>query len=74
MMAATPQPVDVEVQGDFLAHEVHLHAPGPHDRGGFKRWFGWSDTCGVDVAEGENDLLILAATVVIDMTTEKRDD
>ena len=32
-----------------------------------KQWFSWSDTYGVDVAQGEDDILILASTVVIDM-------
>ena len=32
-----------------------------------KKWFSWSDTYGVDVDPGEDDLLILASTVVIDM-------
>jgi len=33
----------------------------------FTAWFTWTDTCGVDISEGENDVLILASTVVIDM-------
>jgi uncharacterized protein YxjI len=32
-----------------------------------KRWFSWSDTYGVDIREGEDDVLSLASTVVIDM-------
>ena len=32
-----------------------------------KRWFSWADTYGVDIADGEDDVLILASTVVIDM-------
>ncbi|HEU0011466.1 MAG TPA: hypothetical protein VFT34_16725 [Verrucomicrobiae bacterium] len=32
-----------------------------------KRWFAWTDTYGVDIAEGEDDVLILATAVVIDM-------
>ncbi|MGB8356173.1 MAG: hypothetical protein WCD79_19910 [Chthoniobacteraceae bacterium] len=32
-----------------------------------KRWFALTDTYGVDIAENEDDLLILASTVVIDM-------
>ena len=32
-----------------------------------KRWFSWNDTYGVDVADGEDDVLILASSVVIDM-------
>jgi uncharacterized protein YxjI len=32
-----------------------------------KRWFSWSDTYGVDIAQGEDDVLLLASSVVIDM-------
>jgi len=32
-----------------------------------KRWFTLTDSYGVDIQEGEDDLLILASTVVIDM-------
>jgi len=32
-----------------------------------KRWFSWSDTYGVDISDGEDDVLLLASTVVIDM-------
>ena len=31
------------------------------------KWFSMSDTYGVEIADGEDDVLILAATVVIDM-------
>ena len=39
-----------------------------------KQWFSWTDTYGVDVAEGEDDILILAATVVIDLACHKKKD
>ena len=32
-----------------------------------KRWFSFSDTYGVDIADGEDSVLLLASTVVIDM-------
>jgi uncharacterized protein YxjI len=32
-----------------------------------KQWFAWSDTYGVQISPGEDDVLILASTVVIDM-------
>jgi uncharacterized protein YxjI len=62
-----PGPDDLEAQGDFLDHEYQF------DRGGnavalvSKKWFSLSDTYGVDIAEGEDDILILASTVVIDL-------
>jgi uncharacterized protein YxjI len=50
-----------------LNHEYKI------ERGGFtvavisKRWFRIRDTYGVEVAEGEDALLLLAITVVVDM-------
>ena len=32
-----------------------------------KQWFSLTDTYGVEIADGEDDVLILASTVVIDM-------
>jgi len=32
-----------------------------------KQWFSWTDTYGVEVADGEDAVLLLASTVVIDM-------
>ncbi len=37
-----------------------------------KRWFSMSDTYGVDIAPGEDDVLILASTVVIDMAVHNQ--
>jgi uncharacterized protein YxjI len=34
--------------------------------------FSWTDTYGIDVSPGEDDVLILACTVVVDMVTQKR--
>ena len=71
---ATPQDVDLEVAGDFLDHEyVFTRAAQGHSVAQVsKRWFSLSDTYGVDIASGENDVLILACTVVIDQATQTK--
>ena len=33
-----------------------------------KKWFSWADTYGVDISPDQDDVLILATTVVIDLT------
>ena len=38
-----------------------------------KRWFSWTDTYGVDIGDGEDDVLILASAVVIDMVCHADD-
>jgi uncharacterized protein YxjI len=62
-----PGPDDVEAEGDLLDNEYELQRGGRVVATVSKRWFSWSDTYGVDVAEGEDDVLLLASAVVIDM-------
>jgi len=62
-----PGPDDLEAEGDFLDHEYSLTRGGTTVATVSKRWFSWSDTYGVEIADGEDDVLILASTVVIDM-------
>ena len=62
-----PGPDDIEAQGSFLDMEYTFSRDGRDIAQVSKRWFSFSDTYGVDIAEGEDDVLILASTVVIDM-------
>jgi uncharacterized protein YxjI len=62
-----PGPDDLEAEGDFLEHEYEFNREGRAVARVSKQWFSWSDTYGVDIAEGEDVVLILAGTVVIDM-------
>jgi uncharacterized protein YxjI len=61
-----PGPDDLEARGDFTDHEYTIYRGGRPVAEVSKRWFAWMDTYGVDIAEGEDDVLILAATLVID--------
>jgi len=63
----TPGVDDLEAEGDFLDHEYEFNLDGRPVAAVSKQWFAWSDTYGVDIADGEDDILILASTVVIDM-------
>jgi uncharacterized protein YxjI len=62
-----PGPDDLEAQGSFLDHEYAFERQGREVAQVSKRWFSWTDTYGVDIAAGEDDVLILATAVVIDM-------
>jgi len=57
----------LEAQGDFLDHEYTFERHGEEVAAVSKRWFSWTDTYGVDIAKGDDDVLILASAVVIDM-------
>jgi uncharacterized protein YxjI len=62
-----PGPDDLEAQGDFLEMEYTFKCGERTVAEVSKRWFAWTDSYGVDIAEGEDEVLILASTVVIDM-------
>ncbi len=63
---------DLEAQGDLSDHEYVITRAGQPVAQISKQWFSWSDTYGVDVAESEDPVLILASTVVIDMCCHQR--
>ena len=62
-----PGPDDLEAKGSFLDQEYTFARGSQTVAEVSKRWFSWSDTYGVDIAEGYDDVLIIASTVVIDM-------
>ena len=62
-----PGPDDLEAKGDFTDHEYEFWQQSALKATVSKQWFAWSDTYGVEIAEGEDEILILASTVVIDM-------
>ncbi|HET9969773.1 MAG TPA: LURP-one-related family protein [Streptosporangiaceae bacterium] len=57
---------DLRVQGNIVDHEYTIEGDGTKVAEVSKRWFRVRDTYGVEVAPGQNDVLILATTAVID--------
>lgn len=68
-----PGPNDLEAQGDFLDHEYTFTRNGRIVAQVSKRWFSIRETYGINVADGEDDILIVASAVVIDMCGHKDD-
>ena len=62
-----PGPDDLEAEGDFMDHEYTFRRGGRVVATVSMRWFSFSDTYGIDVADGEDPVLVLASAVVIDM-------
>ena len=60
-----PGPGDLEAKGDFLDHE----RDGREVARASKKWFRLADTYAVDIDAGEDDVLILASAVVIDLVS-----
>jgi len=58
---------DLDVQGNILDHEYEIEEGRKKVAEVSKKWFRVRDTYGVEVAPGQNDIVILAATVAIDI-------
>jgi uncharacterized protein YxjI len=58
---------DMDVQGNILDHEYRIEQGRDKVAEVSKKWFRLRDTYGVEIAPGQDDVLILAATVCIDM-------
>ena len=57
---------DLHVQGNIVDHEYTIEDDGTRAAEVSKRWFRARDTYGVEVAPGQDDVLFLAITAVID--------
>ncbi len=58
---------DIDIQGNLLDHEYTFEQGGRKIAETSKKWFRLRDSYGVEIEPGQNDILILAATVAIDM-------
>ena len=57
---------ELSAKGNIVDHEYEIERDGDKIAEISKRWFRVRDTYGIEIAPGENDALILAATVCID--------
>jgi uncharacterized protein YxjI len=57
---------DLEVQGNLVDHEYNIGEGRDKIAEVSKKWFRVADTYGVQIEQGQNDLLILAVTVALD--------
>lgn len=62
-----PGPGDLEVSGDLLDHEFTVERDGQQVATVSKRWFTLRDSYAVRVAQGEDDLLVLASVLAVDL-------
>ena len=67
-----PTPDDLEIQGDFWEHEYSITRNGQSVALISKRWFSLADTYGVQTAPAEDDVLLLACTVIVDLCIAKQ--
>ena len=57
---------DLQVKGDILDHAYEIRRGGRTVAEVSKKWFTLTDTYGIDVAEGEDEGLILGVVVALD--------
>ncbi len=62
---------DLEAKGNFTDHQYTFSRNGREVARVSESWFSITDTYGVDVTDGEDDVLILACTVVIERCDEE---
>jgi uncharacterized protein YxjI len=61
----------LQAQGNIVDHEFNIEADGKKVAEVSKKWFRIRDSYGVEVAPGQNAVLILAITVCIDQMTRR---
>ena len=64
---------DLEISGDLFSHEFTIQRDGHTAATISKRWLSLTASYAVDVAPGENDLLILASVLALDLALDRRD-
>ena len=64
---------DFEAQGSFLDYEYTFTRHGRNIATVSKKWFALRDTYAVDIAQGEDAVLLLACTVAIDQMCHDHD-
>jgi uncharacterized protein YxjI len=62
-----PGPDDLEAKGNLLEHDYEFTRGGRTVARVSKRWFSFTDSYTIDVADGEDAFLIVASAVVIDL-------
>ena len=67
-------PGDLDIAGNFTDHEYTFERDGRAVAVVSKRWFSWTDTFGVDVADDADAVLVLACTAVVDLCTRPKDE
>ena len=66
-----PGPDDLEVRGDLFDHEFTVRRGDQTVATVSKRWFSLRDAYAVEVAPGQDDLLILAGVLALDLAEDR---
>ena len=65
---------DMEIDGDLLSHEFTIQRDGQTVATISKRWLTMTASYAVEVVPGEDDLLILASVLALDLAIDAEHD
>lgn len=66
-----PGPDDLHITGSLFEHEYTITRGGQLVATVSKRWFSLTDTYGVDIAPYQDDVLILASVLALDLAEDR---
>jgi uncharacterized protein YxjI len=66
-----PGPDDLEMDGDLFDHEYQIKRAGAVVATISKQWIALTDTYGVETAPGEDDVLLLASVLALDLAEDR---
>jgi uncharacterized protein YxjI len=66
-----PGPDDLEMEGNLFDHEYRITRGGAVVATVSKRWIALTDTYGIETAPGQDDALILAAVLALDLAEDR---
>jgi len=65
-----PGPNDYTIHGDFWNYEYEFERKNQIVATVSRKYWSWTDTYGVDIADGEDDISILAAVTVVSLCNQ----
>jgi uncharacterized protein YxjI len=66
-----PGPDDLEMDGDLFEHEYQIKRAGAMVATVSKQWIALTATYGVETAPGEDDVLLLASVLALDLAEDR---
>ena len=66
-----PGPDDLEIDGNLFEHEYRVMRGGSVIATVSKRWIALTDTYGIDITPGQDDVTILASVLALDLAEDR---
>jgi uncharacterized protein YxjI len=67
-----PGKPDLQITGNFFGHDFTIDRDGQQVASISKQWISTADAYGVDIAEGENNLLILCSVLALEAEQDQQ--